>query len=240
MAGSGNFALGNPTGNVVFDGTSITLNGQVVASGNLQANSVIATNFAAGSVTADRLVIDNFNVINTNEIAKVGSIYGSQVVGPPDSATYSANIVSASSIGDSSQLGLFGWSSVPNTTSTLNSVSVTMLFRNPFPATTIFPELQLRVGSYSTFTSSYSGNSATFRPTISPNAAVTNTFTLTFSRITDPPTSMRIYINDAAFTSVSKFFNGAISVQFLSVTPAPSPNPFTKTIVALPAINTYP
>lgn len=50
---SGNFALGNPTTNISFDGTQMSLNGNVVATNNINANAVTVTagNAISGTVT---------------------------------------------------------------------------------------------------------------------------------------------------------------------------------------------
>lgn len=48
---SGNFAFGNATTNISFNGTQLTLNGNVVATANINANAVTAISSATGSGT---------------------------------------------------------------------------------------------------------------------------------------------------------------------------------------------
>jgi hypothetical protein len=48
---TGNFAFGNPTTNISFNGTQMSLNGNVVATGNINANAVTLTSSAFTSAT---------------------------------------------------------------------------------------------------------------------------------------------------------------------------------------------
>jgi hypothetical protein len=48
---TGNFAFGNSTTNISFDGTQMTLNGNVVATGNINSNAVTVNAFAQNNTT---------------------------------------------------------------------------------------------------------------------------------------------------------------------------------------------
>ncbi len=67
---SGTFAIGNSSGNLSFNGTTLTVNGNLIATGNLQANAITksygvtstsATGTGAGSQTAAIITVTNSN-----------------------------------------------------------------------------------------------------------------------------------------------------------------------------------
>ena len=49
---TGTFALGNAAGNISYNGTQLTLNGNVVSTGNIQNNAVTVSNSSGGAATA--------------------------------------------------------------------------------------------------------------------------------------------------------------------------------------------
>lgn len=51
IVATGNFAFGNATTNISFDGTQMTLNGNVVATGNINSNAVTVNAFAQNNTT---------------------------------------------------------------------------------------------------------------------------------------------------------------------------------------------
>ena len=59
----GTFAIGNTSRNLTFNGSTLTLNGDLVSTNNVQAGSITASKIAAGSITASKmyLVSDNMN-----------------------------------------------------------------------------------------------------------------------------------------------------------------------------------
>jgi hypothetical protein len=61
----GRFAVGDQYRNIAYNGTILTLNGDIVANGNLQALSVTASKIAANTITANQIAA---NTITANEI----------------------------------------------------------------------------------------------------------------------------------------------------------------------------
>lgn len=84
---TGNFAFGNPTTNISFNGTQMTLNGNVVATGNINANAVtVATGVALATDTT----------IAGTEITLL-TISSFDTGGQPCSITFSSSILNGQS-----------------------------------------------------------------------------------------------------------------------------------------------
>jgi hypothetical protein len=62
----GRFAVGDQYRNIAYNGTILTLNGDIVANGNLQALSVTASKIATNTITANQIAT---NTITANQIA---------------------------------------------------------------------------------------------------------------------------------------------------------------------------
>ena len=213
---AGRFALGNAQTNIVYDGSSIYLNGPVIASGNLQANSITTTAITAGSVIASKVTIDGFNIIANGDALKVGSVYQTQVLNTTGTVTYSGNLVT-SNITPIAYTNIITWTSVPNAAGSV-TISIT------------FESTDTGGGSQGTMRviGDYTGTSANF------SAAFTQTrvVTLTATRNVPIPTTMQIQV--ILTGGNNSRVNGACAVVFNQVT---SPSPTTK---AIAATNTYP
>ena len=55
ISSNGNFSLGNSITNITFNGTTMYLNGNVVATGNIQANAITADKITTGAVSLSKL-----------------------------------------------------------------------------------------------------------------------------------------------------------------------------------------
>jgi hypothetical protein len=91
---TGTFAIGNSTTNLSFNGSQMTLNGNVVATGNINANAVtnIMGNTTAGSAslsgTAQTIVSESFTTSGGTVIVSYSALLALNAIGGPGLANF--------------------------------------------------------------------------------------------------------------------------------------------------------
>ena len=99
---SGNFAFGNSSTNITYNGTTLSLNGQVVYNGNIQPLAVTGDKVASGTLTADKIDARGLSIKDTagNVILSAGSSlatssFGGNVTGSVDGTSASTLVTTA-------------------------------------------------------------------------------------------------------------------------------------------------
>ena len=230
VSGNGDFAIGNATNSLVFDGTTLQVNGSLIATGNIKAKAVDAT----------KILIDNATVIaGAAQDLQVGKISSGQVVPGGTTVTYRSTAIGTTQ----STLTIYQWSSVPDTG--FNAGNATVLLPITF---TISGYVFLYPTSYVQLNFTWQGDSS---PGGGTNIAGSmqyksnGTYTETISGVVPS-----LYNRSSTSKIIFSIFNINATPGTLTVTPQSgvmvtwnaitNPAPSTKTIIQYPGFNTYP
>ena len=217
VGGNGDFAFGNSTNSVVFDGTTVQINGSLIATGNIQSNAV----------TASKMKIDGVSIIaGSNDTARVGLINGNQVTNQFNTATYLATFPLTGPFSGNTYNPIFQINNLPIYIGSPLDMNSTIAWSAPRPNS---GSVSFTFEWYSTILGKLGAPSVTTTVTSGTGNA---TGTVLYSATN----TNALYQYLVVYGNVSVSILGFCSVSF-SIN---ANTPLQKTLVTYPSINTYP
>ena len=224
--GTGTFAMGNASNNLTFDGTNVTINGSLVATGNIKANAVDAT----------KMLIDGATIIRgVGNEAKVGTISSNQVSSSTTvtySGTFTFNLINTQ--GFAVETVLFQWASQPGSGNSNNTINFNFTASNN--STTSFGFVGFQFKNFDTSIEPSGSQSFTIPKNGTINSTASFLFTANFSTTTAG--YLTATLTGVSGTTITLSLNSAlVTIVYNGIT---NPSPTTKTLVRPPSFNTYP